>query len=452
MPRVIHIPPGTNGGKQGLDDYRSAGGSIKNLMDEAIPYTGFEPVDPNYPILAKEALQGVAGACVRSIDPLTEADPVAVLINKIVGFSNLIHQGAYVLVGPRPQHLKEYAVLVGQSSKARKGTSWEHPEALFRAVDATWADRRVVSGLSSGEGLIYAVRDRVEKYDAKSGEMKVVDPGEADKRLMVVEGEFARVLKVMGRDGNSLSAILRDAYDRDRLQNQTKNDPHKSTGAHVSIVGHITSEELLRHLNQTEQANGFANRFLFAMVRRSKVLPYGGGKLENHEELVTELQASVGFGRGAGEITWGAESKLLWAEEIYPDLSEGEEGLVGGILGRAETHVLRLAALYAVMDRSRTIEPPHLFAALSLWDYCEASVRLIFGNASGDRTLDTLVDALRNAGTGGMTRTEIHHLFSGHTKSHEIERALVTLLGQGRASRIYEETGGRRIERWRFVR
>jgi Protein of unknown function (DUF3987) len=449
MPRVIHIPPGTNGGKQGLDDYRGAGGCIKNLLDEAIPFTGFEPVDPN--ILAKEALQGVAGACVRSIDPHTEADPVAVLINMIIGFGNLIHQGAHVLVGPRPQYLKEYAVLVGRSGKARKGTSWEHPEALFRAVDTTWADRRVVNGLSSGEGLIYAVRDSVETYDAKSGEMKVVDPGEADKRLMVVEGEFARVLKVMGRDGNSLSAVVRDAYDRDRLQNQTKNDPHRSTGAHVSIVGHITSEELLRHLNQTEQANGFANRFLFAVVRRSNILPFGGGKLENHEELVDELRASVEFGRSAGELTWGEESKLLW-EEIYPDLSEGEEGLVGGILGRAETHVLRLAALYAVMDRSRTIEPPHLFAALSLWDYCEASVRLIFGNASGDRTLDTLVEALRNAGTGGMTRTEIHHLFSGHAKSHEIERALMTLLSQGRASRTFEDTGGRRIERWSFRR
>jgi hypothetical protein len=426
-------------------------GSIKNLLDEAIPYTGFASADPNYPVLAKEALQGVAGACVRSIDPHTEADPVAVLTNMIVGYGNLIHQGACVRIGAKLQYLKEYAVLVGRSGKARKGTSWEYPEVLFREVDEAWANQRVISGLSSGEELIYAVRDPVEKYDAKTDEMKVTDCGEPDKRLMVIEGEFARVLKVMSREGNSLSAILRDAYDRDRLQNQTKNDPHSSTGAHVSIVGHITSEELLRHLNQTEQANGFANRFLFAVVRRSNILPFGGDKLENHEELVDELRASVEFGRSAGELTWGEESKLLW-EEIYPDLSEGEEGLVGGILGRAETHVLRLAALYAVMDRSRTIEPPHLFAALSLWDYCEASVRLIFGNASGDRTLDTLVEALRNAGTGGMTRTEIHHLFSGHTKSHEIERALMTLLSQGRALRTFEDTGGRRIERWRFVR
>jgi hypothetical protein len=218
MLRVADIPPGVGDGKQGLDDYLGAGGNLEELLEGATPYTGFEPADPEWPVLAEDALQGVAGECVRSIGPHTEADPVAVLSNIIVGFGNIIHQGAYVLMGPKPQYLKEYVVLVGRSSKARKGTSWEYPEALFREVDEDWANRRVISGLSSGEGLIYAVRDPVERYDANAGEMKVVDRGEPDKRLMVVEGEYARVLKVMGRDGNSLSAILRDAYDRDRLQ------------------------------------------------------------------------------------------------------------------------------------------------------------------------------------------------------------------------------------------
>src|SRR4051812_26654726 len=112
MPRVILIPPGTNGGKRGLDDYSGAGGIIKDLLDEAIPYTGFEPVVPKYPILAKEALQGVAGACARSIDPHSEADQVAVLLSIIAGFGNLIHQGAFIRMGPRRQYLKEYVVLV----------------------------------------------------------------------------------------------------------------------------------------------------------------------------------------------------------------------------------------------------------------------------------------------------------------------------------------------------
>lgn len=451
MPKIVHMPSGPDGGKQGLDDYISAGGNLEELLDGAVEYTGFESVDPHSPILSDDALQGLAGHCVREIGPHTEAAEVAVLVNMLLGFGNLIHQGAYVRVGPQHHHLNEYAVLVGRSGKARKGTSWAYPEALFREVDEGWANGRVVSGLASGEGLIYAVRDPVETFSRKSGEMEVTDCGVSDKRLMVVEGEFARLLKVMGRDGNSLSAVLRDAYDRDRLQNKTKVDPNTSTGAHTSLIGHVTEQELRRHLNQTEQANGFANRIMFFLVGRSKKLPFGGGLLENRDELVGELRASVEFGRGAGEVVWGEESRDLWAEEIYPDLSEGEEGLVGAMLGRAETHVLRLSALFAVMDRSRTIEPRHLFAALSVWDYSEASTRMTFGDASGDPVRDTIVKALQNA-DGGLTRTEIHHLFSGHVKSGDIEKALMPLLGQGRVSKTLEETGGRPTERWRFVR
>ena len=150
-------------------------------------------------------------------------------------------------------------MLVGRSSKARKGTFGGLPARPFSGkVDESWADRRVISGLSSGEGLIYAVRDPVEKYDAKSDEMKVIDRGESDKRLMIVEGEFSRVLKVMSREGNSLSSILRDAYDRDFLQNQTKNDPHRATGAHISLIGHITQEELLGTSTRPSRPTGSA--------------------------------------------------------------------------------------------------------------------------------------------------------------------------------------------------
>ena len=68
------------------------------------------------------------------------------------------------------------------------------------------------------------------------------------------------------------------------------------TDAHVSIVGHITKAELLRHLTETEAANGFANRFLWLMVRRSKKLPFGGEwyKVET-ASLVKRLDEALEF-------------------------------------------------------------------------------------------------------------------------------------------------------------
>ena len=41
-----------------------------------------------------------------------------------------------------------------------------------------------------------------------------------------------------------------------------KNTPAKATDAHISIVGHITEQELHRALAEVEGFNGFANRFL----------------------------------------------------------------------------------------------------------------------------------------------------------------------------------------------
>ena len=63
-----------------------------------------------------------------------------------------------------------------------------------------------MSGLSSGEGLIWAVRDPGENGDGQS------DSGVADKRRIVLDGEFASTLKVLGRQGNTLSPVIRNAW------------------------------------------------------------------------------------------------------------------------------------------------------------------------------------------------------------------------------------------------
>src|SRR5919112_2167991 len=145
----------------------------------------------------------------------------------------------------------------------------------MREVDSYWTEERVMNGLSSGEGLIFAVRDPVTREDDEGGEV-VVDEGAEDKRLLVLEPELASTLKVMRREGNTLSAVVRQAFDDARLQVMTRNNPMKATDAHISIIGHITKAELLRYLTETEAANGFANRFLWLLVERSKELPFGG--------------------------------------------------------------------------------------------------------------------------------------------------------------------------------
>ena len=401
----------------------------------------------SWPELAEEALCGLPGEIVGAIEPHTEADPVAVLSSLLAAFGNAIGRGAYFTVGADRHHLKVNVSLVGDTSKGRKDMSWGYVRELMHATDERWTEELVLHGLSSGEGLIYAVRDRLEGENNK-GETMVVDEGVEDKRLLVLEAELAGVLKVMSREGNTLSPVIRQAWDDGALQTLTKNSPMKATEAHVSIIGHITKAELLRHLTETEAANGFANRFVWLLVMRSKELPFGGQWFKvDAAPLVRRLNSALEFGSAPMEVMWGDGARDIWAR-IYGPLSEGKPGLFGAVIGRGEAQVVRLAALYALMNESYEIDADHLLAALALWDYAEKSARYVFGDATGDPVADQILEALRASRGEGMTKTEISQLFGRNKSAARIARALSLLLSMEHVRRKMQRTGGRRAERW----
>lgn len=270
----------------------------------------------------------------------------------------------------------------------------------------------------------------------------------ADKRLMVVESEFASVLRILGRDGNTLSPTIRQAWDTGNLNTMTKNQPAKATGAHISIVGHVTQDELQRYLGQTEMGNGFANRFLFACVRRSKCLPEGGSIDEvDFEPMKIRLCAAIEFDSNQGRITWNEEARRLW-HEVYPELSAPQPGLFGTVVARAEAQVVRLALIFAVLDCSGDIRKEHLEAALAVWKFCEDSARHVFGNSLGDPLADEILKQLRNKDAQGMNRTEIRNHFKKHKKRAEVEKSLRFLESRGLARCRNEKTSGRSVERW----
>jgi len=406
-----------------------------------------------------EAYHGIAGEFVRTLDPHTEADPMALLVQFLIAFGNVVGRCPYYVVEADEHHVNAFAVLVGSTSKGRKGTSWGQVRRRFGAVDTTWTNERLVAGLSSGEGMIWAVRDPIHKHEpikAKGGRVidyqdVIADPGVDDKRLLVTETEFASTLQVARREGNTLSPLIRQAWDTGSLRTLTKNNPAKATDAHISIIGHITKPELLRHLDSTETANGFANRFLWICTRRSKSLPDGGRALDlDWSSFDRRLAEAVRFARDVRRIARDDEAGRIW-HGIYDELSGARPGLLGAVIGRAEAQVLRLACIYALLDLMAIIMPEHLKAALAVWEYAEASARFIFGDALGDPTADGILSVLRQS-EAGMTRTEIRDFFKRNKSGHEIARALATLQEQGLAEFRSEETDGRPAERWVAIR
>jgi hypothetical protein len=399
-----------------------------------------------WPELNPAALTGLAGHIVDTIAPYSEADPVAILMHTLVSVGNLVGPGPHARVEQDPHPARLFAVAVGRTGKGRKGLSWSTPRALVRSVDATWP---IASGLSSGEGLIFHVRDAEEGVDSMGDESKGLDPGVTDKRLLVMETEFATVLARMGRDGNTLSSVLRDVWDHGDLRTLTKNSPLKASGAHVSLMAHITEEELRRLLTDISMANGFGNRILWVCVRRAQLLPDGAGVEELRlAPLVRELQGVVDAARQIGRMIRDPEAAATW-RGVYADLSRERDGLVGALLGRAEAQALRLSCLYAVLDRSPVIQPAHLEAALAVWAYCEASVLYLFGGRLGNPIADAVLDTLRHSGR--LTRTQIRDLFGRHKNTEQIQEALSMLERANLAKRGSRGTGGRPEEFWEPV-
>lgn len=438
---------------------RRQGGERAPSLDELPDFNGSERprpfqqsglVEPGWPVLQPAALHGLAGDLIRSLDPHTEAAQEALLVQFLVAFGNAVGRGPHFRVEGDEHHTNLFAVIVGRTSKGRKGTSWGRIREVFRGADSAWTTGREVSGLSSGEGLIWAVRDAIYKYDAKNEREEMADPGASDKRLMVLESEFASPLRVLRRETNTLSPIIRSAWDTGTLRILTKNSPVVATDAHISIIGHITRDELLRHLGGTEMANGFANRFLWVCATRSKCLPEGGkldeGVLSSFSSL---LRKALDAARRVGQMGRSEAARGLW-RDVYSALSEGDPGLFGSVTSRAEAQVTRLSCIYALLDDSGVIEIQHLQAGLALWNYCEQSCRYIFGDSIGYPLADRILDALRTH-PGGLTRTEINNELGRNELASAIESALRTLVEHGLAASETTPTAGRPVERWHAV-
>jgi phage/plasmid primase-like uncharacterized protein len=468
---VIAVPEFGSARPNGFKDFNdmvkfAGAAAVKEVIEAALavkpePFiTGAAQSDPvpeiaDFPVMAPEAFVGLAGDIVRMIEPHTESDPAGLLLSAHAFFGNCVGRGPHYLVESTQHGLNLFVLKVGDSSKARKGTGEGRVLSLFRNVDEEWASQRLHTGLSSGEGVIWEVRDQITKM-VKEGKgagaslvEEVVDHGVPDKRLLVIESEFSGALRVMQREGNILSRVLRDAWDRGDLATMTKNSPARATGAGISIIGHITAAELRECLDRTDMANGFANRFLFACVRRSKLLPFGGN-LDDGElfSMAAQVRRAVERARAVRQVRMSPEAADGWVR-IYSDLSADRPGLLGSLTARAEAQVVRLATIYALWEGGDRIELEHLMAALAVWEFCHKSVEYVFGDTLGDQVADTILSALKTAGSSGLSRTELSNLFSRNVPANQIARALGELSRRGLARQHKSESSsGRPAEVW----
>lgn len=404
--------------------------------------------------LSAAALHGVSGRLIELAEPCSEADPAAILLTFLTMVGNTVGRSPHLTFGTELHRCNIYIGLVGLSGSGRKGTSLGPGRAVVGAADPSWAAGRIANGLVSGEGVIYHVRDAAGSESAGAGEWdgrtvtapKAKDPGVSDKRLLCIESELGALLTAMHRQGSTLSHVLRAAWDGQKLQSLSKNAPVTSTGAHISVIGHITPDELRSALTSVDTANGFGNRFLWGSVRRSKVLPrppaFEGPAID---ALVEELADAIDHGAAYGALKLDAESGEAY-DTYYRELPDDPPGLAGVMAVRAPAFTLRLAMIYALLDMTGVIRIQHFEAAREVVRFCMDSAAAIFGEMTGDPLADRILEALQ---AGPLSRKQISvDVFSKHASATAIAGALKTLERAGLAYATRSATNGRPAEVW----
>jgi hypothetical protein len=364
-----------------------------------------------WPVLDECALHGLAGDIVREIAPHTEADIPGMLFTLLAQVGSVLGAGVRACVGDDPHPGRLFVAIVGDSSTGGKGMSRSAIRPVIRAAFPEWSETQIINGFGSGEAII----------------AEYADP-EADRRIIIIEPELARLLTVASRDGSTLSPIVREAWDGGTLSVRRANAKIVARDVHLAIVAQITPSELRMKLAENDAINGFGNRFLYVLVRRSKKLPAGGqiepaviGSLAKRLSSVIHARSHLYRRNAAAEALW---AELYMAE---PD----RDGIVGALTARVHPQRLRLSVLYAALDGAKEIRPEHVRAADACWKYTVASVEHIFGDARGDRVQDRLLKALRASWPDGLTGAERDAIFKGNLRPGQLPEALVELERRG---------------------
>lgn len=426
----LHPPAGHDfyGGANALSN------SVDDQSENDLPDTHRNAPQPD-PV----CLYGLVGEVARAGSDDTEANPYAIAANFMAYLSCAIGRGPYLPIGNTWHHARLFVLHIGRSGRGRKGDA----VSLVNRVDTALRQLRESAappihrgGLSSREGLVSLFHDGY-----KSGKMEI--PAIQDKRLWVVESEFSNVLHQGRREGNTLSAALRDCWDGVCLKPATKSNRLFASHPHLCLSGAISPSELLALMRARELTNGFANRFLMIWAERDKIVPFPKATpQESVDALAARILIVLDFVKAERvserdhlQIGLTAQARDIYSQLYRGELIDDSGGeRVTALLERRAPMLLRLAMLFALCDLQTHIDVQHIQAAMGWIRHGVESAKFVFVKATDaadsvrtDAAAKKIVDFLRVKGTA--TRWQITtDCFQGHVAKTVIDTAIEQLL------------------------
>jgi len=394
-------------------------------------------------------LYGPVGEVAKRMARYNESHVASIYLNLLVSFGNMFGRHAYFNVNKTEHFLNEFLACVGDSSTARKGTGGDEVDDFLTLISSDWMHRRNIGGFGSPQGIIYQIRDDItfKKLDKKTGLYKdIFKAGIDDKRLCIREGELSNILKLMSDPKTRADELLRNMWDGKKLENavsgvtdQGENKSLFCIKPHGSIVGYTTSSLMKSTMPVGADVSGSGNRFIYAYLKRLKLVPLGGPAIDWVKETLEYKGEQVPFlvyfyemvseAQKDRNIPLSASTRKFW-ENAYLKMERQEwTGLVGRLTSRGPAHIRRLATILALIDREDSVHTKHLEAAMSIWDYSRESVRYIFVGYTPEqeRILRLAFDNVAGI-TGGR---DVHALFNRHKSSAWVKTQLTALVRGG---------------------
>lgn len=336
------------------------------------------PEDPD-----PRAFAGLAGEAIESLETLTSASRVGMLMTLLAAWGGAFGtQTTYH--GEQPSVL--FAVLVGETGRARKGTTtsavWS---ALTHALASGFVSVPIATnrwdGLASGEALVRIL-----------GEAKGSDPNKPVYGL-IVEEEFERLLRRMrSSEGyqSTLDTYLRQAFDARMLQHLTASKTIRVSPPYgVSILGNVTRETLRSVVSPEMARSGFANRFLWCPIVERDIDIGGSTPWRFEDGITAQLQAARNAWVGGQHLEMDTAALDLLRD--YAGALREMTGLTGAMSARLHVIAARIALVHAALDRSPSVGRDLVERAIALTEYVRSGLRWSFLDADvGDEDANAL--------------------------------------------------------------
>jgi hypothetical protein len=407
---------------------------VNRISESVLKY---EPKLILEPMISEECFYGIAGTLANESAPEVGVSREAVLFQFLIFIGNMCEHKFYFNLGGSKLYLNDYLLIVGETSKAKKGTSLKTVKYFIEKINSDYYKLCIRTGVNSGEGLVNSVRDKViSKEKNKKGEEveTILDEGGKSKIALFIEPEFSRLMKSGKRDGNTATEILRQAWDGDYLEVVVKKDSCSSSDHHISMIGHITQNEFEFLNSNVDSTNGYLNRFLFCRIFNGSPVPLPISFDKLSFDFMPELHSAMAFIKNTEieELALEEDAKELWTD-IYNNFFYSPDDNYSDLMARTPTHILKMAMIFAVLDRNNRISKDHLISAKAIVDYSNDSIRFIFTNPNKKKlgNENKVIEYITKK-NGTVLRSDVmRELFNRKIKALDLDFLKDSLTNQG---------------------